>query len=169
MSKAKTTQKKTATKNTLKKKAPNAKCGKCRKTKKHCKCGRPLFDGKDEQVVLQKLETAYALGSTAVEAIFHANISKTAYYDYLKLHPEFLDRIEIIKAKPTLQARMEVIKGLSNDPEFALKYLERKAKSEFAPSFTGIIDDGRSGGVLTEERKAEIAGALHNWEDDDEE
>jgi len=158
MSKAKKTQKKTATKNTQKKKKKNPK-----------KVGRKLFDGKDEKIVIQKLETAFALGSTVLEAIFHADISKTAYYEYVKDNPTFLDRIEVIRAKPTLQARMEVIKGLSENPEFALKYLERKAKSEFAPSFTGIIDDGKGGGVLTEERKAEIAGALHNWEEDDKE
>ena len=59
-------------------------------------------------------------------------------------------------------ARIEVVKGIRGDKEFAFKFLERKRRDEFGPHSTAIVDDGK--GVLTKERKKEIATALANWE-----
>lgn len=96
------------------------------------KNGRPLFDGKSEESVVQKLEEAFAMGCTDLEACLYADISKSAFYAYQDKHPEFLNRKEILKERPVLQARNSVIKAMRYDGNLALKYLERKKKSEFA-------------------------------------
>lgn len=82
---------------------------------------------------LRKLEEAFALGCTDIEACLYANISKTALYDYQKEHPEFAERKEELKEHPVLKARTTVVRNLDK-PEMALKYLERKKKKEFSPT-----------------------------------
>jgi hypothetical protein len=96
------------------------------------KVGRPLFDGKEEATVVQLLNEAFALGCSDLEACLYADISKAAFYAYQSKHPEFLDRKEILKNRPVLQARNSVIQAMRNDGNLALKYLERKMKAEFS-------------------------------------
>jgi hypothetical protein len=84
--------------------------------------------------VLRKLEEAFALGCTDLEACFYADISKTAFYEYQKDNPEFADRKEQLKQRPILLARTTVVKEIQEKGELALKFLERKAKAEFSPS-----------------------------------
>jgi len=96
------------------------------------KTGRPLFDGKSELDVVKKLEEAFALGCTDLEACLYADISKAAFYMYQSKHPAFLDRKELLKERPVLQARNSVINAMKRDGNLALKFLERKRKSEFA-------------------------------------
>lgn len=96
------------------------------------KVGRPIFDGKDVNIVIQKLEQVWSIGGTDKEACLYADISPAALSNYLKNHPVISERKTALLESPKLKARQEVIKGLSNNPEFALKYLERKASNEFA-------------------------------------
>ena len=56
------------------------------------------------EAVLRKLEDAFALGCTDLEACLYADISKTTLYDYQKDHPEFAERKEKLKETPTLKA-----------------------------------------------------------------
>lgn len=93
------------------------------------KCGRP---SKLDETALRKLEEAFALGSTDLEACFYAGISKSAFYAYQEQHPEFQDRKEQLKQRPILLARTSVVKGIQENPELALKFLERKKKDEFS-------------------------------------
>lgn len=88
----------------------------------------PVIDEK----VLRKLEEAFAYGCSDLEACFYADISKTALYEYQKDHPEFTERKELLKEKPILMARQSVIKAMQKDGNLALRYLERRKKSEFA-------------------------------------
>ncbi|MCK5022774.1 MAG: hypothetical protein KAS04_01240 [Candidatus Aenigmarchaeota archaeon] len=142
-------------------------CGRCKKPKKDCKCGRPLFDGKDEKSVLSKLEHSFSIGCTDEEACVYADISVPALQRYCTANSKFRERKELLKNKPVLMARKEVVEGIGGDKEFAFKFLERKRKSEFAPQFNGILDDGKGEGILTREREAEIAAAMGNWSEDD--
>ena len=96
------------------------------------KVGRPLFDGKDEATVVQLLNEAFALGCTDLEACLYADISKSAFYSYQDKHPEFQERKELLKQMPVLQARNAVIQEMKRDGNLALKFLERKARAEFA-------------------------------------
>ena len=110
------------------------------------KTGRPLFDGKEESEVVRKLEEAFALGCTNLEACLYADISKSTFYEYLKKNPDFQDRADILRERPILQARNSVIQHMKRDGNLALKFLERKAKAEFS---TKIEVDAEVNGQLT--------------------
>ena len=80
--------------------------------------------------VLRKVEEAFAIGCTDLEACVYADISKTTLYDYQLANPGFAERKEELKEKPVLKARSTIVKALS-DPSYAFKYMERKKKGEF--------------------------------------
>lgn len=90
--------------------------------------GRPTIV--TDEVIL-KLEEAFALGCTDLEACFFAKISKSTLYNYQDKNPEFLERKEALKESPVLLARQSVIKEMQTDGNLALKFLERKKKDEF--------------------------------------
>ena len=91
------------------------------------KVGRPeLIAGN----VVTKLEQAFAIDATISEACSYAGVSRKVFYEYMKRHPEFGDRIADLREKPVLKARMTVVNSLEQ-PEHAKWYLERKRKKEF--------------------------------------
>ncbi|MBT9144612.1 MAG: hypothetical protein DDT42_00454 [candidate division WS2 bacterium] len=116
------------------------------KLKSKKKVGRKLFDDKNEEIVLQKLEQVWGIGGSDKEAAFFGGISIRAYYDYLKKHSTISARKEALKNQPILKARQELVRGLSGNPELAFKYLERKLPDEF----------GLKGQVKVEEVKVEV-------------
>lgn len=93
--------------------------------------GRPLFNGKNKTYVLQKLEEAFMLGSTDEEACIYADISSSAFYEYQKKNPSFLERKKALKNLPTLRARKTVVDKLSKDVGLAKWWLERRRPDEF--------------------------------------
>lgn len=95
------------------------------------KGGRPT---KMTELVVKKLEEAFLLGCTDEEACLYAGISRQTMTAYQQEHEEFMDRKELFKNNPILQARKSVVNNLEGDPHLALKFLERKAKSEFGPN-----------------------------------
>lgn len=80
--------------------------------------------------VIRKLEEAFEMGCTDIEACLHAGISKSSLYDYQVQYPEFTDRKEALKENPALKARITLYRGLDKD-ENAKWYLERKKSDEF--------------------------------------
>lgn len=98
-------------------------------TKKKHAGGRPT---KITELTLKKLEEAFILGATDMEACLYADISSQTLYTYQKNNKEFLDRKDLLKETPVLKARASVVKGLQGSPELALKFLERKKKDEFS-------------------------------------
>lgn len=80
---------------------------------------------------ISKLEEAFALGCTDLEASLYANIAPATLYNYQDKNPGFLERKDQLKSSPVLKARMTVVNSL-DDPVLALKYLERKKKDEFS-------------------------------------
>lgn len=96
-------------------------------TNKNGKVGRKLFDGKDEKIVVLKLEQAFAIGATDAEACFYADISDDALYSYQKKHPEFAKRKERLKLTPILQSKQTIVGDLKSNPESAKWYLVKKS------------------------------------------
>jgi len=121
----------------------------------HKKNGRPT---KMTEITVQKLEEAFALGCTDVEACFYAGIVKQTLYEYENKHPEFNDRKAALKESPVLLARTSVVKAIPGDPDLALKYLERKKKDEFSlrqeTAISGSLDLENA---TREELEAELA------------
>ena len=90
---------------------------------------------------IAKLEHAFLLGCTDLEACFYADVSKTALYNYQNANPEFVERKEKLKENPIFKARKSVIDGLEESPELALKFLERKCKEEFSTKATVDVNN----------------------------
>jgi hypothetical protein len=78
--------------------------------------------------VLQKLEEAFMLGCTDIEASLFAGISPGLLYLFQRRNPDFIKRKEQLKENPILIARKSVMKGIKNDSDLALRFLERKKK-----------------------------------------
>ena len=66
----------------------------------------------DETV--RKLEEAFTMGCTDVEACLYAGISKPCLYDYCASNPEFSDRKEALKTSPAIKARALLSKSLES-------------------------------------------------------
>lgn len=103
--------------------------------------------------VLQKLEEVFALGGSDKEASFYAGISPATLYNYQNEHPEFVERKEALKEKPILKARQALVKGL-DDPDRALRFLERRKRDEFA---VRTENTGAEGKDLHPDNSKEIA------------
>lgn len=122
--------------------------------------------------VVKKLEEAFLLGCTDLEACLYADISKQTLYNYQESHPEFVDRKEQLKENPILLARTSVINSMQKDGDLALKYLERKRKDEFSTksessttlngtlNLTALLDeiDGTSSGLPSDDARSEDEG-----------
>lgn len=88
------------------------------------KGGRPT---KMTPAVIKKLEDAFLLGCTDLEACFAADISHQTLYTYCDRNPEFLERKEALKSRPVYLARKVVVDALQdNDILTAHKVIERK-------------------------------------------
>lgn len=105
-------------------------CGRCNKIKTQCKCGRPTVLTPE---VIQKLEEAYAIDSTDLEACLYAGIGKSTLYNYQEANPEFVDRKALLKKSLTLKSKINISKSINkgdiNDSKW---YVERRAKDEFS-------------------------------------
>jgi hypothetical protein len=99
--------------------------------------GRPTV--MTEQV-LAKLELAFSIGCGDKEACVFAGISVDSLYRYQLINPDFSEEKELLKSKPILKARQEVVKGLEGNPELSLRFLEKKLKSEFGNEQTVNLD-----------------------------
>ncbi len=82
--------------------------------------------------IIAKLEHAFLLGCTDLEACFYANIGKTTLYNYQEENPDFVERKELLKNNPIFIARTSVVREMETSGDLALKYLERKLKNEFS-------------------------------------
>jgi hypothetical protein len=80
---------------------------------------------------IQKLEGAFLIGCSDLEACLIADIAKTTLYNYQVENPEFVERKERLKETPAFTARTTLVKEVATNAELALKYLERKKKDEF--------------------------------------
>ena len=78
-----------------------------------------------------KLEQAFAIDASVEEACSYAEVSRKVYYEYIKRHPEFGDRIAELRQKPVLKARQTAVQKLGESYQNAMDYLKRKRKLEF--------------------------------------
>ncbi len=93
--------------------------------------------------VLEKLREAFLIGCDDIEAALFAGISVATLYNHQKANPTFLEWKEALKRNPFLKARKTIVEHLERDPEFAMRYMERKKKNEFAPNAKLTIEDNR--------------------------
>lgn len=93
------------------------------------KGGRPT---KFTNETLEKLEYAFSIGCTDLEACLYADINPASLYNWQKDNKEFLDRKNMLKESPVLMARKNVAEGLQKgDIDLSTWYLEKKKSDEF--------------------------------------
>lgn len=81
---------------------------------------------------LPKLEEAFAMGCSVLEACLYANVTRAAYYKWIKEKPELVDRFDELRETPVLKARKAVMDDLNNgDVNTAKWYLQNKKSDEF--------------------------------------
>lgn len=117
---------------------------------------------------VKKLEEAFLMGCTDLEACLFADISKQTLYNYQDANPGYVDRKEALKTNPILKSKkvvIEVLEGtekkatLTEKIAVANKTLDRKEGTKVAVS-------GANGGPLqvhtiTSEMSPEEAGKVY--------
>lgn len=105
-----------------------------------------------DKVKVEKLIDAFKFDCSVMEACVYAGITYEQWVYFNEKHESFSQIRALVAELPSLQARQTVVKGLAGDKEFALKYLERKKRHEFATHssvevgedkdrpFTGLLD-----------------------------
>jgi hypothetical protein len=95
--------------------------------------------------VISKLEAAFSYGASDGEACVHAGISAESLYSYQKSNPEFTKRKELLKEKPALAARRNIVLSIDKgDVELSKWFITRKKKEEFSPRNELTGKDGES-------------------------
>lgn len=80
---------------------------------------------------LRKIEEVAALGGTVREMALYAGIHHDTIYARMKEDKAFSDRIEALQETPVLKARRTFVAALEK-PFYAVEYLKRKRRDEFA-------------------------------------
>lgn len=99
--------------------------------------GRPTKVTAD---VVTKLEMAFAIGCPVEEACSYAGISRKVFYEWIKRHPEYSDRIDDLREKPFLKARQTIYDSLAS-ADHAFRFMERKKKKEFGTGIDPLIPE----------------------------
>lgn len=81
---------------------------------------------------LHLLKQAFKYGASDREACAFAEIAPSTLYDYQKANPEYAEQKATWKEEPIIKARKSVVEGLVDNPDLALRFLERKKKNEFS-------------------------------------
>lgn len=118
--------------------------------------------GRDRAIteeVLAILREAFLLGCDDVEACAWAGISPATLYNHQKDNVEFLEWKTALKQNPFLLARKTIVANLSRDPEFAMRYMERKKFKEFGPK-AHLYVDPVDADKLEDEDKDVISAAM---------
>ena len=109
------------------------------------KGGRPT---KLDDLIVKKLEEAFAIDSTVLEACAYAGITPPTFYTWQKDNVELFNRFEMLRQNPMLKVRNNINQALNaGDIDTSKWYAERKAKAEFstrqelaAPGGGGLLE-----------------------------
>jgi PBSX family phage terminase large subunit len=89
--------------------------------------------------VKQKIEFAYSIGAKQEEVCLYAGIGRTTLWRILSKDDAFAERLEILKHRPVLKARFNIVKAMEGDPQNGIPpdisttrwFLERIKRKEF--------------------------------------
>lgn len=103
--------------------------------------------------VIRKLKTAFMMGCNVKEARQYAGVSSSTFYDWKKREPELSEELEDFRVNPVLVAKASLMKGIKDNPNLALKFLERfsLSRGEF-----GLRTENINTNVTLEEVLAEF-------------
>ena len=97
--------------------------------------GRP---SKMTPELVEKLERAFMAGCTDEEACCYVDIDKQTLYNYCHKNPDFFDRKETLKNKPTMKAKFIIEDALDDkDLPTAHRVIDRKEGTKVKTELTG--------------------------------
>jgi hypothetical protein len=99
--------------------------------------GRPTVMTKE---TLKKLEDAYLVGATHLEASIYAGISEVTLHDYRKKNPKYSKYIEGLRDNTTLQAKINVTNSINGGNLHDSKWYLEKRDKDFTPKQKNEID-----------------------------
>lgn len=79
----------------------------------------------------QKIQDAASNDFSVSEIINYIGVARETFYRWLRDNPEMQDRIEILRYGPRMTAKVSLAKGLKDNPELSLRYLEKRDPAEF--------------------------------------
>jgi len=100
--------------------------------------GEQISPKKTEDAI-RKLEQAFSIDATILEACYYADISHDTYYRWIKEDPKLADDLERLRNKPVLKARQEWIDKFSTDWKACESYLKRKRNDEFSERSESLV------------------------------
>lgn len=80
---------------------------------------------------VERLISSYKIQSTDKEACYYAGITINQLKYFRKTHAEFSSIKEACRQSLFLKAREAIAREIPRNPEFALKFMERKKREEF--------------------------------------
>lgn len=87
---------------------------------------------------IRKLEDAFSWGCTDSEACCFAGIGMSTLYDYCQANPDFSDKKETLKNKPSMKAKRIVDRALDEqDLNTAHRVIDRKEGTKVKAELTG--------------------------------
>ena len=87
--------------------------------------------------VVSKLEHAFSMGCTDLEACMYAGIAKATFYRYQEDNEDFRDHKEVLKSNPFMLARTVLVKALQDgDVNTAHKMIDRREGSKVSLDHT---------------------------------
>ena len=126
--------------------ARSKNCGRCRKIKSECNCGRPEVITKD---VLQKLEEGFTWNLSDLEACLYAGISKSTLYNYQEVNPKFVERKEMLKKTVNLAVKKQLSEAAVKKDLNHAKWMAQNSKT-LKEDFGTSTDIKMSGKVATD-------------------
>lgn len=113
---------------------------------------------------LLKLDEGFLLGLSDSECCLYADISTSAFYRYIDRHPEYRERKERLKKRPTIQAKKNIMDLLDNGDEITSRWYLEKRSEEFSSKHDIAVD--HSGVLSLESRSEALKGFLSRFIDD---
>lgn len=112
--------------------------------------------------VKDKILYACSIGCSMTECALYADISLDTLYKYRKKVPAFAERMDLLRNKPILKARENVIQALEeHDPIMSRWYLERKKADEFTVKHDVTVSDSLS--ISIDDRETALKTFLESF------
>jgi len=113
---------------------------KAEKTENEKGKGRKLFNGRQIQDVIKRLEDIFIIGGGVTQACAHAEIAKQTYYEFIKDKPYLVDHFKHLSERLVIVSLNTIAKSAQNNPVTAMTILSKKMK-EYSPSSTLLLGE----------------------------
>lgn len=91
---------------------------------------------------LHKLEEAYVVGATHLEAAIYADIAESTLHNYRSKNPEFSERIDALRGMTSLKAKINIERAIENDDINTSKWHLERRDPDYKPKSSQDVNIG---------------------------